>query len=84
MVCKLVRASCAASTPLAALRLLAVAPSEPTDHNQWLARTWSQSVRSEVNFRVRWWQKLTAVFNPRPLFGSRRRPKHGPSWTIGP
>ena len=60
------------------------APSEPTDHNQWLARTWSLSVRSEVNFRVRWWQKFTAAFNPRPLFRSRRRPKRAPSWTIGP
>ncbi len=60
------------------------APSEPTDHNQWLARTWSLSVRSEVNFRVRWWQKVAAVFNPRPLLNSRRRPKRGPSWKIGP
>ncbi|WP_419929114.1 transglutaminaseTgpA domain-containing protein [Candidatus Poriferisocius sp.] len=60
------------------------APSEPTDHNQWLARTWSLSVRSEVNFRVRWWQKLAAAFNPRPLLISRRQPRRGPSWTIGP
>ncbi|MYG58577.1 MAG: hypothetical protein F4067_08660 [Acidimicrobiia bacterium] len=60
------------------------APSEPTDHNQWLARTWSLSVRSEVNFRVRWWQRFAAAFNPRPLLSSRRRPRRGPSWTIGP
>lgn len=60
------------------------APSEPTDHNQWLARTWSLSVRSEVNFRVRWWQKLAAAFNPRPLLNSRRQPRRGPGWTIGP
>ena len=60
------------------------APSEPTDHNQWLARTWSLSVRSEVNFRVRWWQKFAAAFNPRPLLISRRQPRRGPSWTIGP
>ena len=60
------------------------APSEPTDHNQWLARTWSLSVRSEVNFRVRWWQKFAAAFNPRPLLSSRRRPRRGPGWTIGP
>lgn len=60
------------------------APSEPTDHNQWLARTWSLSVRSEVNFRVRWWQKLAAAFNPRTLLISRRQPRRGPSWTIGP
>ncbi|MCY3890111.1 MAG: DUF3488 and transglutaminase-like domain-containing protein [bacterium] len=60
------------------------APSEPTDHNQWLARTWSLSVRSEVNFRVRWWQRLAAAFNPRPLLNSRRRPQRSPNWTIGP
>ena len=59
------------------------APSEPTDHNQWLARTWSLSVRSEVNFRVRWWQRLAAAFNPRPLFGTRR-PKRRPGWKVGP
>ncbi|MCY4036359.1 MAG: transglutaminase-like domain-containing protein, partial [bacterium] len=38
----------------------AFAPSEPTDHNQWLARTWSLSVRSEVDFRVGRWKKLAA------------------------
>ena len=61
----------------------AFAPSDPTDHNQWLARTWSLSVRSEVNFRVNWWQKLAAAFNPRPLFGPRWRRKRGANWTIG-
>ena len=60
------------------------APSEPTDRNQWLARTWSLSVRSEVNFRVSRWQRLAAAFNPQPLFGSRWRGRRGPSWTIGP
>ena len=60
------------------------APTEPTEHNQWLARTWSLSVRSEVNFRVSWWQKLVAAFNPEPLVGSRRRRQRGPGWTIGP
>ncbi len=60
------------------------APSEPTDHNQWLARTWSLSVRSEVNFRVSRWQKLAAAFNPQPLVSSRRRRPQGPSWKIGP
>ena len=60
------------------------APSEPTDHNQWLARTWSLSVRSEVNFRVSWWQKLAAAFNPQPLVSSRWRRRRGPSWNIGP
>ena len=62
----------------------AFAPSEPSDRNQWLARTWSLSVRSEVNFRVRCWQKLAAAFDPQPLFGSRWRGRRGPSWTIGP
>lgn len=51
----------------------AFAPTEPTDRNQWLARTWSLSVRAEVNFRVSRWQKLMAAFNPQPLFSSRRR-----------
>ena len=60
------------------------APSEPTDHNQWLARTWSLSVRSEVNFRVTWWQKFAAAFNPWPLLRARRQPRRVPSWTIGP
>ena len=54
------------------------APTEPSDRNQWLARTWSLSVRAEVNFRVSRRQKLMAAFNPRPLipqplFSSRRR-----------
>ena len=60
------------------------APSEPSDRNQWLARTWSLSVRSEVNYRVSHWQKLAAAFDPQPLFGSRWRGRRGPSWTIGP
>ena len=60
------------------------APSDPTDHNQWLARTWSLSVRSEVNFRVSWWQKLAAAFNPQPLVTSRWRRQRGPYWNIGP
>lgn len=60
------------------------APTEPTDHNQWLARTWSLSVRSEVNFRVSWWQRLAAAFNPQPLLSTRWRRKRGPSWTVGP
>ena len=60
------------------------APSEPTDRNQWLARTWSLSVRSEVNFRVSWWQKLAAAFNPRPLFAQRWRRQRGPYWSIEP
>ena len=60
------------------------APSEPSDRNQWLARTWSLSVRAEVNFRVSRGQKLAAAFNPQPLFGSRWRGRRGPSWTIGP
>ncbi|MCQ3810817.1 MAG: DUF3488 and transglutaminase-like domain-containing protein [Acidimicrobiia bacterium] len=60
------------------------APSEPTDRNQWLARTWSLSVRAEVNFRVSRRQKLIAAFNPLPLFGSRWRERQSPSWTIGP
>ncbi len=60
------------------------APSEPSDRNQWLARTWSLSVRAEVNFRVSRWQRLTAAFNPQPLFGWRRRGRRAPSWTIGP
>lgn len=62
----------------------AFAPSDPTDHNQWLARTWSLSVRSEVNFRVSWWQKLAAAFNPQPLVTTRWRRPRGPSWNIGP
>ena len=49
------------------------APTEPSDRNQWLARTWSLSVRAEVNFRVSRRQRLAAAFNPQPLFGSRRR-----------
>jgi len=49
------------------------APWEPTDHTQWLARTWSLSVRSEVNFRVSRWQKMATAFNPRPLLASRRQ-----------
>ena len=53
------------------------APSEPSDRNQWLARTWSLSVRAEVNFRVRRWQKLAAAFNPLPLVSSRRREWRG-------
>ena len=62
------------------------APSEPSDRNQWLARTWSLSVRSEVNYRVSRWQKLAAAFDPQPLFGSRwrGRGRRSPSWTIGP
>lgn len=60
------------------------APTEPSDHNQWLARTWSLSVRAEVNFRVNRWQKLAAAFNPQPLFGSRRRGGRAPSWNLGP
>ena len=60
------------------------APSDPTDHNQWLARTWSLSVRSEVNFRVSWWQKFAAAFNPQPLVTSRWRRQRGPNWNIGP
>ena len=44
------------------------APAEPTDRHQWLARTWSMSVRSEVDFRVGWRQRLVAAFDPRPLF----------------
>ena len=61
----------------------AFAPSEPSDRSQWLARTWSLSVRAEVNFRVSRWQRLKAVFNPLPLF-SLRREGRGPGWTIGP
>ena len=61
----------------------AFAPSEPSDRNQWLARTWSLSVRAEVNFRVNRWQRLKAAFNPLPLFSSRREGR-GPGWTIGP
>ena len=53
------------------------APTEPTDRNQWLARTWSLSVRAEVNFRVSRRQKLRAAFNPRPLIGSPRRDWRG-------
>ena len=53
------------------------APTEPTDRNQWLARTWSLSVRAEVNFRVSRGQKLMAAFNPQPLFSSRRRDWRG-------
>ncbi len=53
------------------------APTEPTDHNQWLARTWSLSVRAEVNFRVSRQQRLIAAFNPRPLISSRRRDRRG-------
>ena len=49
------------------------APSEPTDRHQWLARTWSMSVRSEVDFRVGWRQRLVAAFDPRPLFRRVRR-----------
>ncbi len=49
------------------------APTEPSDRNQWLARTWSLSVRAEVNFRVSRRQRLAAAFNPQPLFGPRRR-----------
>ena len=45
------------------------APTDPTDRHQWLARTWSTSVRSEVDFRVGRGRKLAAAFNPRPLFG---------------
>ena len=60
------------------------APSEPTDHNQWLARTWSLSVRSEVNFRVSWWQKLAAAFNPQPLATTRWRRRGGPAGTSDP
>ena len=51
----------------------AFAPAEPTDRHQWLARTWSMSVRSEVDFRVGWRQKLLAAFDPRPLFRKARR-----------
>ena len=58
------------------------APSDPTDHNQWLARTWSLSVRSEVDFRVSRRQKLKAAFDPRPLVGSRWQKRRGPSWNI--
>ena len=53
------------------------APAEPTDRNQWLARTWSLSVRAEVNFRVSRRQKLMAAFNPRPLISSPRRDWRG-------
>lgn len=53
------------------------APSEPSDRNQWLARTWSLSVRAEVNFRVSRWQKLAAAFNPLSLISSRRREWRG-------
>lgn len=53
------------------------APSEPSDRNQWLARTWSLSVRAEVNFRVSRWQKLAAAFNPLPLVSSRRQEWRG-------
>ncbi|MYH71555.1 MAG: transglutaminase domain-containing protein [Acidimicrobiia bacterium] len=60
------------------------APTEPSDRNQWLARTWSLSVRAEVNFRVSRWQKLAAAFNPRPLFGLPRRGQGAPSWNLGP
>ena len=60
------------------------APTEPTDHNQWLARTWSLSVRSEVNFRVSWWQRLAAAFNPQPLVSSRWRRRRGPGWSMDP
>ena len=55
------------------------APSEPTDRNQWLARTWSLSVRAEVNFRVSRRQKLRAAFNPLPLISSRRGDWRGQS-----
>ena len=53
------------------------APTEPTDRNQWLARTWSLSVRAEVNFRVSRRQRLMAAFNPQPLISSRRRDWRG-------
>ena len=53
------------------------APSEPDDRNQWLARTWSLSVRAEVNFRVSRWQKLAGAFNPLPLISPRRREWRG-------
>ncbi len=53
------------------------APTEPTDRNQWLARTWSLSVRAEVNFRVSRQQRLIAAFNPRPLISPRRRDWRG-------
>ncbi|WP_419926622.1 transglutaminaseTgpA domain-containing protein [Candidatus Poriferisocius sp.] len=52
------------------------APTEPSDRNQWLARTWSLSVRAEVNFRVSRRQKLMAAYSPRPLFGSRFSSRH--------
>ena len=38
------------------------APTEPTERHQWLARTWSLSVRSEVDFRVSRRQRLAAAF----------------------
>lgn len=55
------------------------APSEPTDRHQWLARTWSMSVRSEVNFRISRRQKLAAFLSPRPLFRYSRYPRSGRS-----
>ncbi len=51
----------------------AFAPSEPTECHQWLARTWSMSVRSEVGFRVGRLKKMIAALNPQPLFTGRPR-----------
>ncbi len=50
----------------------AFAPVEPTERQQWLARTWSTSVRSEVYFRIGRRKLLAAKLNPRPLFKRRR------------
>ncbi|WP_419917665.1 transglutaminase TgpA family protein [Candidatus Poriferisocius sp.] len=53
-------------------------PSEPTDRHQWLARTWSMSVRSEVRFRTSRHRRMIAAFNPQPLFTTRTKNNPAP------